>query len=206
MPRLRQDLQKLSPTLIAEHGKDIQHAPNQKPISEAIKLKQTAKAASQTKSSSDTWVQGVKSNSPKGIIVNVTRLTDQEEFRTTADQLFKTFTDPQMIAAFTHALPKVYEGAKEGGRFEIFDGNVQGEYLALSQPTKIIQRWRLAQWPEGHSSTLKIEFHQNDLDGVTVMRVDWDGVPIGQEEVTKRNWREYYVRSIKRTFGYGTLL
>jgi activator of HSP90 ATPase len=26
-------------------------------------------------------------------------------------------------------------------------------------------------------------------------------VPIGQEEVTKRNWGEYYVRSIKQTFG-----
>ena len=64
-----------------------------------------------------------------------------------------------------------------------------------------MQQWRLAQWPDGHYSNLKIEFDQNEVDAVTVMRVTWDGVPVGQEEVTKRNWGEYYVRSIKTTFG-----
>ncbi len=65
-----------------------------------------------------------------------------------------------------------------------------------------MQSWRLDQWPKGHFSKLQIEFDQNDVDSVTVMRVTWSGVPIGQEEVTKRNWDEYYVRSIKKTFGY----
>ena len=53
---------------------------------------------------------------------------------------------------------------------------------------------------------MKVRFEQNDVDAVTVMRVDWEGVPVGQEEVTKRNWNEYYVRSIKVTFGFGTVL
>ena len=51
------------------------------------------------------------------------------------------------------------------------------------------------------STKLSISFDQNDVDGVTNMRVTWTGVPVGQEEVTKRNWGEYYVRSIKKTFG-----
>lgn len=136
----------------------------------------------------------------------MTSLSDQQEFRTTADQLFETFTDPQRIAAFTRAPPKVFEGAKEGGRFEIFGGNVSGAYAKLQKPTYIEQKWRLAQWPAGHFSTLKIKFEQNDVDAVTVMRVDWEGVPVGQEEPTKRNWDEYYVRSIKTTFGFGTIL
>lgn len=91
---------------------------------------------------------------------------------------------------------------RKGGKFELFGGNVSGEYLELSQPTKIVQSWRLDQWPKGHYSKLQIEFDQNDVDHVTVMRVEWTGVPIGQEDVTKRNWLEYYVRSIKQTFGY----
>jgi activator of HSP90 ATPase len=78
---------------------------------------------------------------------------------------------------------------------------VSGEYLELDEPKKVVQSWRLAQWPANHYSTLKIEFDQNDVDHVTVMRVIWDGVPIGQEEVTKRNWTEYYVKSIKQAFG-----
>lgn len=64
----------------------------------------------------------------------------------------------------------------------------------------------MKEWPAEHFSRLEIGFDQNDVDNVTVMRVEWSGVPIGQEEVTRRNWGEYYVRSIKQTFGFGTLL
>lgn len=133
--------------------------------------------------------------------MNTVVVTDNEEFRTTAAELYQTFTDPQRLAAFTRAPPKVFEGAKEGGKFELFGGNVSGEYRELHEPTKIVQTWRLDQWPKGHYSTLQIEFDQNDVEHVTVMRVTWSGVPVGQEEVTRRNWGEYYVRSIKKTFG-----
>lgn len=142
------------------------------------------------------------SQTSTGGVVNTTTVTDSEEFRTTADELYKTFTDPQRLAAFTRAPPKVFEGAKKGGKFELFGGNVVGEYLELEPPKKIVQSWRLQQWPAGHHSTLEIEFDQNDVDAVTTMRVNWTGVPVGQEDVTKENWQTYYVHSIKKTFGY----
>ena len=93
-----------------------------------------------------------------------------------------------------------------GGKFEIFGDNVAGEFVELAEPNRIVQRWRLKQWPPGHYSVLRMDFDQNDVDSVTVMRVEWTGVPVGQEEVTRRNWGEYYVRSIKMTFGFGTIL
>jgi activator of HSP90 ATPase len=133
--------------------------------------------------------------------VNTTTVTNTEEFRAPASEVYKTFTDPQRITAFTRAAPKLWEGAKKGGKFELFGGNVSGEYLELEEPTKIVQSWRLEQWPKDHYSRLEICLDQNDVDNVTVMRVTWTGVPVGQEDVTKRNWGEYYVRSIKQTFG-----
>ena len=200
VPQLRAEFRKLSPALVAEHGKDIQHAPGSNPSSGFSTPKHQPLAPTNTTKSTST----TQKNS--GSIVNTTTVTDNEEFRTTAAELFQTFTDPQRLAAFTRAPPKVFEGAKQGGKFELFGGNVSGEYLELKEPTKIVQSWRLEQWPAGHYSTLKIEFDQNDRDSVTVMRVEWSGVPVGQEEVTKRNWLEYYVKSIKRTFGFGTVL
>ena len=116
--------------------------------------------------------------------------------------MYQTFTDPQRLAAFTRAPPRVFEGAKPGGKFAIFDGNVTGEFVTLDAPKKIVQKWRLAQWPGDHHSTQEIVFDQNDVDRVTNMRVTWTGVPMGQEEVVQRNWEGYYVRSIKQTFGY----
>lgn len=153
---------------------------------------------------STTSGSGTSSSRPSS--VNTTTVSATDEFRTTAEQLYQTFTDPQRLAAFTRAPPRVFEGAKEGGKFSIFDGNVSGEFVTLEAPKKIVQKWRLAQWPEGHSSTQEIFFDQNDLDQVTNMRVTWTGVPVGQEEVVQRNWEGYYVRSIKQTFGFGTIL
>ena len=155
----------------------------------------------------------------------MTTITDSTEFRTDAANLYQTFTDPQRIAAFTRAPPRNWTGAQPGGTFELFGGNVSGEFTELQEPTHIVQKWRLAQWPAGHYSTLSIWFDQNDynritvresfeevaallpnVDAVTVMRVEWKGVPVGQEEPTKTNWDQYYVRSIKTTFGFGTVL
>jgi len=47
----------------------------------------------------------------------------------------------------------------------------------------------------GHYCNLKMIFDQG-MDGTT-LRVTWSGVPVGEEDVTKRNFREYYVNNIK---------
>lgn len=200
IPKLREEFLKLSSALIAEHGKDIQHAPGSNPSSGFS----TPKTHPQP-TSKPAIAPGPKATSSSGVVNTVT-VTDNDEFRTSADELYQTFTDVNRISAFTRGVPKVFEGAKKGGKFQLFDGNVAGEYLELDPPKKIVQSWRLNQWPGDHHSRLQIEFDQNDVDHVTVMRVTWEGVPVGQEEVTKRNWREYYVRSIKQTFGFGTIL
>lgn len=204
-PQLRKKLATLGPALIREHGQKIQHAADSDPTTKLPSAK-VYSGSGINKSNGAATSSGSTSTSGKGPSVNVTTVTDSEEFRTSAEELFITFTDPQRIAAFTRAPPRLFEGAHVGGKFALFDGNVTGEYTELEKPTKITQKWRLRQWPEGHYSTLAIQFDQNDVDAVTVMRVEWKGVPVGQEEVTKRNWGEYYVRSIKKTFGFGTIL
>lgn len=195
LPQLRKEFQKIAPALIEEHGKDIQHAAGSNPSSgfSTPKMHPQSATPKPTDSTSAT-------TSTSGI-VNTTTVTDNEEFRTTADEMYQTFVDPQRLAAFTRSPPKVFEGAKKGGKFELFGGNVSGEYLELVPGKKVVQSWRLSQWPAGHFSKLQIEFDQNDVDHVTVMRVMWEGVPVGQEEVTKKNWLEYYVKSIKQAFG-----
>ncbi|EAW25036.1 AHA1 family protein [Aspergillus fischeri NRRL 181] len=197
VPQIRQELGKLAPALIAEHGKDIQHAPGVNPSSGFAtppSYPQTSKSASPAPQTTTTTTNKVA--------VNTTTVTASDEFRTTAEEMYTTFTDPQRIAAFTRGAPRQFDGAQIGGKFSIFDGNVNGEFVKLDKPKQIVQKWRLAQWPEGHFSTLEINFDQNDVDAVTQMRVTWTGVPVGQEDVTKQNWDVYYVRSIKQTFGY----
>lgn len=202
LPQLRQALAKLTNALVTEHAKDLQHAPGVNPSSGFTPSnvypqpgqKEAAPVASTTTSTAGK------------VTINTTTVTGSDEMRTTAEELYNTFIDPQRIAAFTRGPPRQFDGAFVGGKFAIFDGNVTGEYVKLDAPKQIIQKWRLAQWPAGHFSTLEINFDQNDVDGVTQLRVSWSGVPVGQEEVTKQNWENYYVRSIKQTFGYVSLI
>ncbi|KAL2823928.1 activator of Hsp90 ATPase, partial [Aspergillus cavernicola] len=198
VPQLRKELAMLTPALVTEHAKDLQHAPGENPSSKFAKptyhAQNTNQATSTPKTSTTTTADKVS--------VNTTTVNASDEFRTTAEELFQTFTEPQRLAAFTRGAPRQFDGAQVGGKFSIFDGNVTGEFVKLESPKLLVQKWRLAQWPAGHFSTLEINFDQNDLDGVTQMRVSWTGVPVGQEDVTKQNWDVYYVRSIKQTFGY----
>lgn len=196
LPQLRVALAKLTGALIAEHAKDLQHAPGVNPSSGFT----PATIHPQPNKTADTVTATTATSSGKAA-VNTTTVTASDEFRTTAEELYNTFTDPQRITAFTRGPPRQFEGAKVGGKFAIFDGNVTGEYIKLDAPKQIVQKWRLAQWPADHFSTLQINFDQNDADGVTQMRVEWTGVPVSQEDVTKQNWEMYYVRSIKQTFG-----
>lgn len=48
---------------------------------------------------------------------------------------------------------------EKGGKFALFGGNVTGEFRELVPGKKIVQLWRLKQWPEQHFSevTFSIE-------------------------------------------------
>lgn len=198
VPQLRKRLRQLGPDLINEHGKDIQHADSSAPYTQRSTVVSSTAAQANAKASANPSKSQVAKSGPS---INTTTVTSTEEFRTTASELYQTFTSPDRLAAFTREPPKIFEGAHIGGKFELFGGNVAGIFEELDEPTRVVQKWRLAQWPQGHYSRLEIKFDQNERDAVTVMRVVWDGVPLGQEEVTERNWGEYYVRSIKKTFG-----
>lgn len=201
-PQLREALSSLSSDLIAEHGKDIQHGATDNPGTppKPIATKTTSSTAAQTSAKPSKPVEEIHT---KGHVVNTVTLTETYEFTTSADQLYLAFVDPQRVAAFTRAPPTTFE-PKEGGKFSLFGGNVEGVFKVLEKDSKIVQDWRLADWPKGHFSTLTLVFDQGTDS--TNLRLTWNGVPVGQEEVTKRNFGEYYVRSIKTTFGFGTVL
>lgn len=196
VPQLRKALGKFAGDLIAEHGKDIQHTPGSGPATPS------ASSGSAKAASSAAQKPGTPVISHPGQVVNTVTLSDTAEFQTTAEELYTTFIDSQRVAAFTRAPPEVFQPSVGGG-FKLFGGNVEGEFLGLEQPKKIVMKWRLGGWPTGHFSKLTLVFDQGY--DTTVLRYTWEGVPIGQEDVAKKNFNEYYVKSIKTTFGFGAV-
>lgn len=195
VPQIRKLLGGFSKDLVDHHAKDIQHAagtPLAVPSSQitSSSSKQTTATAKPSASTSTT---------SKAAVVNTVTLKESYEFQTSADQLYTTFTDGQRVAAFTRAPPQVFE-PKEGGAFKLFGGNVEGTFVTLEKDKRIVQKWRLSNWPAGHFSTMNLVFDQGTSE--TNIRLEWEGVPIGQEEVSKKNFEEYYIKSIKTTFGW----
>lgn len=145
-PQLRKAFGAFSGDLMAEHGKDIQHVPSNDP---AVTAKKVAAAPSSSNSATkDTKSTQSESVHTKGHVVNTVTLTETYEFNTSAEQLYLTFVEPQRVAAFTRASPREFE-PKEGGKFVLFGGNVEGAFKSLEQNKKIVQSWRLAEWPKG---------------------------------------------------------
>lgn len=60
--------------------------------------------------------------------------------------------------AFTQGPVKL--DLKPGGAFELFNGNIVGEFVELVPGRRIVQSWRVKRWPAGIFSSVTIELKQ----------------------------------------------
>ncbi|KAG2194909.1 hypothetical protein INT47_010651 [Mucor saturninus] len=114
-----------------------------------------------------------------------------------ARDIYEALLDPTRAAIWTHGKPKVSK--KIGSRFEFFDGNVHGILLQTTPGKSIIQSWRLKNWPKDHYSKVTLSF-ENKMDGSSSVNVVQEGVPLGQEDIIKKNWTGYYWTAIKDNY------
>ncbi|KAK9316106.1 activator of Hsp90 ATPase [Lipomyces starkeyi] len=199
VPELRQKLWAFGHDLIKTHGKDIQH-PVTENKSQFTSSNQTTVANPMTAAASATSSTEKSSSSAA---YNTITLRLESAFNTTAAELYTTFLDPVRVAAWTRS-PPVKFTPSEGGEYALFGGNVSGKFLKLVENKSIEMLWRLKDWKPEHFADLKIVFDQGQSETKAI--VTWKGVPVGQEDVTRRNFEEYYVKSIKLTFGFGAVL
>ncbi|KAI9250976.1 activator of Hsp90 ATPase [Phascolomyces articulosus] len=207
-PLLIKKFEAFSEDLIKHHGSDV-HIEKDKLGSADTSVrapetitKTSITTATTTKTTTATTTSSSSSSSKKSASkVNTTTLNDVVEFQTSAHELYETLLDPQRVSIWTRGPAKISK--EKGAKFELFNGNVRGELLETEQDKKIVQTWRLQSWPEGHYSTVTMTLEQ-ESDCVQ-LHVKQTGVPIGEEDLTQRNWTGYYWRSIKQAFGYGAV-
>ncbi|XP_069860669.1 activator of 90 kDa heat shock protein ATPase homolog 2 isoform X2 [Dipodomys merriami] len=116
-----------------------------------------------------------------------------ELFDTTVDQLYSIFTVKDLVQKFSKS-PAVLE-AEKGGRFQMFDGNITGEYIELLTNRKIIMKWRCRNWPEEHYATVALSFVPTL--GRTELQLDCKGVPVCKEENMRSCWQKQHFEEIK---------
>lgn len=137
-----------------------------------------------------------------GVKIPTCKFTVNERFLTSPEELYRTFVNQEMVQVFTHSAA-VVEGYK-GGKFQLLDGNVNGEFTDLVPDEKIVMRWRFKTWPSEHYATITL--NMKDRGDETELTLDCRGVPTAEEDRTKEGWKRYYFEAIKQTFGYGVRL
>ncbi|KAI8605743.1 activator of Hsp90 ATPase [Dissophora ornata] len=131
-------------------------------------------------------------------VVNTTTLEESIELQASAHDVYDVLLNEAKVKAWTRSDKSTIE-PKVGAKFSFFGGNVSGENKELVEDKKIVQSWRLGSWPSGHYSTVTMDISQSTNS--TVIKFKQEGVPIGEQEITRQNWSNYYWAEIKRTFG-----
>ncbi|NXF93911.1 AHSA1 ATPase, partial [Eubucco bourcierii] len=137
-----------------------------------------------------------------GVKIPTCKINLKDTFLTSPEELYRVFVTQEMVQAFTHAQATLE--ADKGGKFQLLDGSVTGEFVDLVPEKQLVMKWRFKSWPAGHFATITLNFH--DKGGETEVCLEGKGIPASEEERTKQGWQRYYFEGIKQTFGYGARL
>nr|CAD7592029.1 unnamed protein product [Timema genevievae] len=170
-------------------------------ISSSVELNATSASANYA-----TEVQMQTNNRPSNNATSsnlyTTTLNLGHNFQCTAEEFYNAMTVLELVQAFTRGPVKLE--AEVGGKFELFGGNIHGDFVELVPNKKIVQRWRSKRWPAEHYSIVTFTIEQKDDH--TEVRVLQIGVPQSEADSTRENWEYYYWDSVKRTFGFGSFI
>lgn len=139
---------------------------------------------------------------PKPVKIRNDRLELTEEFKCTADEMYAALVIPEQVAAWTQG--PVELKAEKNGQFKLFGGNIEGTFIELRPGSRIVQRWRQKDWPQGHYSMVTIEMEE--AEDSTKLTIKQTQIPEEHLERTREGWKTYYFQSIKVKLGFGALL
>lgn len=139
---------------------------------------------------------------PKRVEKKGMRTVDfKTNFRVSPKDLFELLTDPQRIMAVTNAPAQVTPAS--GAPMMMFGGSVQGENLEMIPGSQIMQKWRFADWPAGHFSTLTITIKPGSKDGVTTAHLVQTDVPEDAYERVLHGWKQIIFLRMAKLFAIG---
>ena len=111
-------------------------------------------------------------------------------------EVYDAYVDSKKHAEFTGA-SATFEN-KVGGKFDVWDGDLNGENLELIPGEKIVQKWRSSDWPEGHFSKLTLEFKPDG--GGTKIILTQVNVPDDKVDDINQGWHDYYWKPMNKYF------
>jgi activator of HSP90 ATPase len=111
--------------------------------------------------------------------------------------VYDAWIDGESHAAMTGS-PAASE-AREGGRFDAWDGYITGTHLELRGPKRVVQTWRTTEFSAKTPDSKLIVLFEPEQDGTRVTIVHTD-IPRGQGAQYEQGWKDHYLRPMARFF------
>jgi activator of HSP90 ATPase len=84
--------------------------------------------------------------------MNTKTIRQSVTFRAMPHEVYEVIMNSKKHSELTGSQARIDN--KVGGKFSIYDGDIEGVNLELVPDQKIVQSWRYSDWPEGHYSTV----------------------------------------------------
>ncbi len=125
-----------------------------------------------------------------------TKIIEQEILINCAPhEIYEAFMDSKIHSKFTEGKAKI--SREIGGKFSVFEGDLNGKNVELIPDKKIVQTWRSEgeNWPKGYYSTITIILEP--VDTGTLIKFKHVDIPEGAYESVKEGWDNYYWEPLK---------
>ena len=86
-----------------------------------------------------------------------------------------------------------------GGTFSLFGGHIVGRHIELVPGQRIVQAWRVDDWPPGQYSIARFELLEQ-VSGTKIL-FDHTGFPKGQAEHLAKGWDAHYWEPLEKFLG-----
>ena len=111
-----------------------------------------------------------------------------------AHAIYEALMDSKKHSEFTGATAKLSKII--GEKFSVFDDWASGVNVELIPDKKIVQKWRVNDWPEGHYSEVTFAF--KEVENGTRMDFTQTQIPQEEYEDIAQGWVDWYWEKLKR--------
>lgn len=110
-------------------------------------------------------------------------------FEAAPKRIYEALMDSRRHAAFT-ANGAARISRREGGEFRAHGGYVQGRNIELKANARIVQAWRMKNWPQGVYSLVRFELKRHGAG--TRLLFDHTAIPPGHRGHLNSGWKARY--------------
>jgi len=110
------------------------------------------------------------------------------------ERIYEALLDTRKFEAFSLAHAEI--NREVGGAFTIFDGHIVGRNVELVPNRRIVQAWRVVDWPEGVYSIARFDLTPREKG--THLVLDHTGFPEALKDHLAAGWTEHYWERLRK--------